>query len=67
MEHIWTMLMHKILQNHLLHAFVVNLKIGTIYALYLESFSDKNPLFLTLNSWESEEKCYKQTDSAHFS
>ena len=34
--------MHKILQNHLLHAFVANLKIVGIYALYLESFCDKN-------------------------
>ena len=34
--------MHKILQNHLLCAFVANLKIGAIYALYLESFCDKN-------------------------
>ena len=34
--------MHKILQNHLLCAFVANLKIGTIYALYPESFCDKN-------------------------
>ena len=42
MEHIWTMLMHKILQNHLLCAFVANLKIGVIYALYLESFCNKN-------------------------
>ena len=42
MEHIWTMLMHKILQNHLLCAFVANLKIGTIYALYPEGFCDKN-------------------------
>ena len=32
-------LMHKILQNHLLCAFVANLKIG---ALYPESFCDKN-------------------------
>ena len=39
MEHIWTMLMHKILQNHLLCAFVANLKIG---ALYPKSFCDKN-------------------------
>ena len=36
------MLMHKILQNHLLCAFVANLKIGAIYALYPESFCDKN-------------------------
>ena len=42
MEHIWTMLMHKILQNHLLCAFVANLKIGGIYALYPESFCDKD-------------------------
>ena len=42
MEHIWTMPMHKILQNHLLCTFVANLKIGTIYALYPESFCDKN-------------------------
>ena len=41
-EHIWTMLMHKILQTHLLRAFVANLKIGAIYALYPESFCDKN-------------------------
>ena len=34
--------MHKILQSHLLRAFVVNLKIDTIYALYPESFCDKN-------------------------
>ena len=34
--------MHKILQNHLLCAFVANLKIDTIYALYPESFCDKN-------------------------
>ena len=42
MEHIWTMLMQKILQNHLLCAFVANLKIGAICALYPESFCDKN-------------------------
>ena len=34
--------MHKILQTHLLRAFVANLKIDTIYALYPESFCDKN-------------------------
>ena len=33
------MLMHKILQNHHLYAFVANLKID---ALYPESFCDKN-------------------------
>ena len=34
--------MHKILQNHLLCEFVANLKIDAIYALYPESFCDKN-------------------------
>ena len=34
--------MHKFLQNHLLCAFVANLKIDLIYALYPESFCDKN-------------------------
>ena len=34
--------MHKILQNHLLCAFVANLKIDTFYGLYQESFCDKN-------------------------
>ena len=34
--------MHKILQNHLLCAFVANLKMDAIYALYPESFCDKN-------------------------
>ena len=54
MEHIWTILMLKILQAHLLLAFVANLKIGAIYVLYPESFCDKNPairkllLFVTL-------------------
>ena len=42
MKHIWTMLMQKILQNHLLCAFVANLTIDAIYALYPESFCDKN-------------------------
>ena len=42
MEHNWTMLMHKILQNHLLSTFVADLKIDAIYALYPESFCDKN-------------------------
>ena len=41
-QHIWTMLMHKILQTYLLRAFVANLKIHAIYALYPESFCDKN-------------------------
>ena len=41
-EHSWTILMLKILQAHLLRAFVANSKIGAIYALYPESFCDKN-------------------------
>ena len=36
------MLMHKILQAHLLRAFVAKLKIDIIYALYPECFCDKN-------------------------
>ena len=35
--------LHKILQTHLLRAFVANLKIYAIYALYPESFCNKNP------------------------
>ena len=52
--YIWTILMLKILQAHLLRAFVANLKIDAIYALYPESFCKKNSisgkfsLFLTL-------------------
>ena len=42
MEHTWTRLMHKTLQTHLLRAFVANLKVDAIYALYPESFCDKN-------------------------
>ena len=55
-EHIWTILMLKMLQAHLLPAFVANSKIDAIYALYLESFCDKIllsgkfSLFLTLVS-----------------
>ena len=41
-EHIWTTLMLKILQVHLLRSFVANLKIDVIYALYPESFCDKH-------------------------
>ena len=36
------MLMHEILQNHLLCTFVAILKINAIYALYPESFCNKN-------------------------
>ena len=50
------MLMHKILQNHLLCAFVANLKIGAIYALYPESFCDKNL---------AVRKVFAFSDSAH--
>ena len=39
------MFMHKILQSDLLRAFVTNLKIETIYALYPESFCEKNLAF----------------------
>ena len=38
-KHVWIVLIIKILQAHLLHAFVANLKID---AIYLESFCDKN-------------------------
>ena len=41
-EHIWTILMLRILQANLLRAFVANLKIGAMYTLYPESFYDKN-------------------------
>ena len=41
MEHIWTILMLKILHAHLLRTFIANLKIDAIYALYPESLSDK--------------------------
>ena len=36
------MLLHEILQTHLLRALVANLKIDAIYALYPESFYDPN-------------------------
>ena len=42
MEHIWIILMLKILQAHLLRAFVANFNINAIYALYPESFCNKN-------------------------
>ena len=42
MKHVWIILMVKILQAHLLRTFVANLKICTIYALYPESFCNKN-------------------------
>ena len=41
-EHIWTILMLKILHAHLLRTFVANSKIDAIYVLYPESFCDKN-------------------------
>ena len=41
MEHIWTILMLKILHTHLLRTFAANSKIDVIYALYPESLSDK--------------------------
>ena len=41
MEHIWTILMLKIVHAHLLRTFVTNSKIDAIYALYPESLSNK--------------------------
>ena len=41
-KHVWTVLIIKILQAHLLRAFVANLKIDAKYALYPETFCDKN-------------------------
>ena len=41
-KHAWVVLVIKILQAHLLRAFVANLKIDAIYALYPDSFCDKN-------------------------
>ena len=41
MEHIWTILMLKILHSRLLRTFVANSEIDAIYALYPESLSDK--------------------------
>ena len=65
MEHIWTMLMHKILQNHLLCAFVANLKIDTIYALYPESFCDKNLAIRKLFAFfYSGPRCPRVSESA---
>ena len=42
MEHIWTILMLKILHAYLLRTFVANSKIDAIYALYPENFCRKN-------------------------
>ena len=41
-KHVWIVLIIKILQAHLLRAFVANLKIDAIYTPYPESFCDKN-------------------------
>ena len=41
-KNVWIVLMVKILQAHLLCAFVANLKIDAIYELYPERFFDKN-------------------------
>ena len=78
MEHIWTMLMHKILQIHLLRTFVANLKIDAIYALYPESFCDKNfaiwKVFAFSDSGKPEQtlgpilpRTKKESDRDHFS
>ena len=55
MEHIWTILMLKILHAHLLRTFVVNSKIDEIYKLYPESLSDK---------YLAVQKVYAFSDSA---
>ena len=52
--------MHKILQTHLLRGFVANLKIDTIYALYPESFCDKN-----LAIWKVFAFCDSANTTAH--
>ena len=61
------MLMHKILQNHFLYAFVANLKIVAIYALYPESFCDKNlairKVFAFCDSAEMEVSKQKRRES----
>ena len=41
-KNVWIVLMVKILQAHLLCAFVANLKIDALYTLYPESFCGKN-------------------------
>ena len=57
MGSIWVI---KILQAHLLWAFVANSKIDAIYALYPESFCDKNlaiwKVFAFCDSGEGEEQ-----------
>ena len=55
-KHAWIVLMIKILQAHLLRAFVANLKIDANYALYPESFCNKNPAI-----W----KVFDFSDSGH--
>ena len=62
--------MLKILQAHLLPAFVANSKIDAIYALYLESFCDKIllsgkfSLFLTLSCTLAEVFCTRPIPSS---
>ena len=68
--------MHKILQNHLLCAFVANLKIDALYALYPESFCGKNlaiwKVFAFCDSEPGEGRviylvAIKDTDTGQFS
>ena len=65
MEHIWTMLMHKVLQAQLLRAFVANLKIDEIYALYPESFCDKNLAIRKVFAFSDSEYSTSQYPPVH--
>ena len=56
MEHIWTILMLKILHAHLFRTFVANSKIDAIYALYPESLSDKNLAVRKVFAFSDSEK-----------
>ena len=59
----------EILQNHHLCAFVANLKIDAIYALYLESFCDKNlairKVFTFCDSAWNEAEAFCQQKNGH--
>ena len=52
------MLLHEILQTHLLRALVANLKIGAIYALYPESFCDPNLAIRTVFAFSDSDRMY---------
>ena len=68
-EHIWAIIMLKILQAHLLRTFVANLKIYTIYALCPEFFCNKNlairkvSFFLTLVTLDTSSMIIRGTIS----